>query len=244
MITKQVESAQKRIEGNNYDTRRNVLQYDDVMREQREVIYSQRQQVIMEEESLEYVIMPMIKRTIERIVQVNTQGPTEEWNLQTILDFAHAAILHPDDLELTDLENKTTEEIVNVLFDHAKKNYKEKREELNGPEQMLEFEKVILLRVVDGKWTDHIDQMDQLRQGIGLRSYGQENPLIEYQQEGFKLFEEMIAAIDHDVTRLLMKSQIRQNLQRQEVGGGATPRANRKNKGPVRFNRQNTNMGG
>ena len=97
--------------------------------------------------------------------------------------------------------------------------YKEKQEQLNGDSQMLEFEKVVILRVVDRKWTDHIDDMDQLREGVGLRGYAQIDPLTEYQTEGFNRFQQMIAAIDYDVTRILMKSQIRQNLQREQVQG-------------------------
>ncbi|ALV22712.1 MAG: preprotein translocase subunit SecA [Carnobacterium sp.] len=225
MISRQVESAQKRVEGNNYDTRKNVLQYDDVMREQREIMYNQRLEVIMAQDSLKHVTVPMIQRSIERMVQLHTQGPKEEWNLQNILDFAHSAVVHPDDLTLADLENKTPEEIQTNLLEAAKKIYAEKEQQLNGTEQVLEFEKVVILRVVDSKWTDHIDTMDQLRQGIGLVAYGQANPLVEYQTEGFRLFEEMIAAIDYDVTRLLMKSQIRQNLQREQVAKGTTARS-------------------
>ena len=225
MISRQVESAQKRVEGNNYDTRRNVLKYDDVMREQREVIYSQRQEVIMETESLNYVTIPMIRRTIERYVQLNTQQEDKsQWKLDRIVEFAHTVLAHPDQLTLEDIEGKSSKEIENLLIDLARANYDEKTSQLNGPEQVLEFEKVVVLRVVDRKWTDHIDQMDQLRQGIGLRSYGQFNPLTEYQQEGFMLFEEMIGEVEHDVTRLLMKSQIRQNLQREQ----ATPNSNKK----------------
>lgn len=241
MISKQVESAQKRIEGNNYDTRRNVLKYDDVMREQREVIYDERLEVIMESDSLKRVILPMIERTINRIVQVNTQGTKENWNLQNIVDFAHSSLVDQDALSLSNLEGKTAEEISAHLVSLAKEVYAEKETELNGKEQILEFEKVVLLRVVDSKWTDHIDQMDQLRQGIGLRSYGQANPLIEYQQEGFKMFEEMIAAIDYDVTRLFMKAQIRQNLQRQE--GGAVKKK-RSTKLEEHFKQHKSTMGG
>ncbi|MER2063130.1 MAG: preprotein translocase subunit SecA, partial [Alkalibacterium sp.] len=218
MISRQVESAQKRVEGNNYDTRRNVLKYDDVMREQREVIYSQRQEVIMENESLNYVTVPMIKRTIQRYVQLNTQQEDRsKWNLDHIEDFAHTTLMHPEDLSVDDLKGKSADQIEKLLVDLSLANYEEKTSQLNGKEQVLEFEKVVVLRVVDRKWTDHIDQMDQLRQGIGLRSYGQFNPLTEYQQEGFTLFEEMIGEIEHDVTRLLMKSQIRQNLQREQA---------------------------
>ncbi len=225
MISRQVESAQKRVEGNNYDTRKNVLKYDDVMREQREVVYKQRLEVIMEKESLKKVTVPMIRRTINRIVQANTQGPVEEWHLQNIVDFAGASLVHRDEVTLEDLKGKSAEEIEQFLLDLAKRVYAEKEEQLNGAEQVLEFEKVVVLRVVDNKWTDHIDTMDHLRQGIGLRAYGQSNPLVEYQTEAFNLFEEMIAAIDYDVTRLLMKAQIRQNLQRETVSGSAAQQA-------------------
>ncbi|MFL2099542.1 preprotein translocase subunit SecA [Desemzia sp. FAM 23991] len=225
MISRQVESAQKRVEGNNYDTRKNVLKYDDVMREQREVIYKQRLEVIMETESLKNVSVPMIKRTINRIVQANTQGETKDWDLQNIVDFAGSALVHQDDVSLSDMEGKTAEQIETYLLDLAKTVYAEKETQLNGTEQVLEFEKVIILRVVDSKWTDHIDTMDQLRQGIGLRAYGQSNPLVEYQTEAFNLFEEMIAAIDYDVTRFLMKAQIRQNLKREQVSAGTPAHA-------------------
>ncbi|MGX7419031.1 preprotein translocase subunit SecA [Carnobacterium gallinarum] len=223
MISRQVESAQKRVEGNNYDTRKNVLEYDDVMREQREIMYGQRLEVIMATESLKKITMAMVQRTINRMVSVNTQGPKEEWNLQGIHDFATSAIVHEDSLTINDLENKTPEEIEAFLLGRAESIYATKEESFN--EQMLEFEKVVILRVVDSKWTDHIDTMDQLRQGIGLRAYAQTNPLVEYQAEGFKLFEEMIAAIEYDVTRLLMKSEIRQNLQREQVVKGSPARS-------------------
>ena len=236
MISRQVESAQKRVEGNNYDTRRNVLKYDDVMREQREVIYSQRQEVILEQESLGYVTIPMIRRTIERYVQLNTQQEDRsKWNLAHIEEFAHTVLVHPEDVTQDDLKGKTASQITDLLVDLARANYDEKTSQLNGKEQVLEFEKVVILRVVDRKWTDHIDQMDQLRQGIGLRSYGQFNPLTEYQQEGFTLFEEMIGEIEYEVTRLLMKSQIRQNLQREQAtpNGGKKQNIRRKNEKPT-----------
>jgi len=214
MITKQVESAQKRVEGNNYDTRKQVLQYDDVMRAQREIIYKQRQQVIMEDKSLKNIIMPMIKRTVEHTVQVHTQGEKNEWNLQAILDFAVAAMVNEDSIELADLVGKTPAEIVDYLMKRAEANYKLKEKQLYDESQMLEFEKVVILRVVDSRWTDHIDEMDQLRQSIGLRGYGQLNPLVEYQSDGFRMFEQMIGDIEYDVTRLFMKAEIRQNIKR------------------------------
>lgn len=219
MLTRQVESSQKRVEGNNYDTRKSVLEYDEVMREQREIIYSQRLQIINEENSLEKVTKGMIRRTIHRVVESHTLTDQKEWNLEGIVDFAHNSICAPDELSISDLEGKSAAEIEGILNEKAMEIYKEKQEQLNGDNQMLEFEKVVILRVVDRKWTDHIDDMDQLRQSVGLRGYAQIDPLTEYQTEGYERFQQMIAAIDYDVTRILMKSQIRQNLQREQIQG-------------------------
>ena len=219
MLTRQVESSQKRVEGNNYDTRKSVLEYDEVMREQREIIYSQRLQIINEENSLEKVTKGMIRRTIHRVVESHTLTDQKDWNLEGIVDFAHNSICAPDELSIIDLEGKTAAEIEEILYEKAMEIYKEKQEQLNGDNQMLEFEKVVILRVVDRKWTDHIDDMDQLRQSVGLRGYAQIDPLTEYQTEGYERFQQMIAAIDYDVTRILMKSQIRQNLQREQIQG-------------------------
>lgn len=219
MLTRQVESSQKRVEGNNYDTRKSVLEYDEVMREQREIIYSQRLQIINEDQSLEKVTKGMIRRTIHRVVESHTLTDQKEWNLEGIVDFAHNSICAPDELSISDLEGKSAAEIEGILNEKAIEIYKEKQEQLNGDNQMLEFEKVVILRVVDRKWTDHIDDMDQLRQSVGLRGYAQIDPLTEYQTEGYERFQQMIAAIDYDVTRILMKSQIRQNLQREQIQG-------------------------
>ncbi|WP_413476667.1 preprotein translocase subunit SecA [Latilactobacillus fuchuensis] len=214
MITRQVEAAQKRVEGNNYDTRKQTLQYDDVMREQREVIYKQRMQVIMAEEDLKSVIMPMISRTVKRIVQLHTQGEMADWKLEAIHDFATTSMVSEEQLPLEKLQGKDAAEIESLLMDFAEKNYATKQKQLSDTDQMLEFEKVVILRVVDERWTDHIDAMDQLRNSIGLRGYGQMNPLVEYQEEGYRMFEEMISSIDYDTTRLFMKAEIRQNIRR------------------------------
>ena len=214
MITKQVESAQKRVEGNNYDSRKNVLKYDNVMSEQRDVIYGERNRVIEEKKSLKWVLMPMIKRTIDHIVDLHTQGDQKNWNLQTILDFATSSLVSPNEISMNMLEGKSADQIKEFLMGLAEKQYVEKEKELQDPAQVLEFEKVVILRVVDSHWTDHIDAMDQLRESIGLRGYGQLNPLVEYQREGSRMFEEMVADIDYGVTRLFMKAEIRQNIQR------------------------------
>ena len=213
-LTHQVESAQKRVEGNNYDSRKNVLQYDDVMREQREIIYKERQQVITEQKSLKWVLMPMVKRTIEREVDQHTLGDQKEWKLQEIVDFAIEVLVKPDEISVKDLEGKSKQEIVDYLMGLANGVYKQKQKQLYDSSQMLEFEKVVILRVVDSHWTDHIDMMDQFRQSVGLRGYGQLNPLVEYQTAGYHMFEEMVADIEYESTRLFMKSEIRQNVAR------------------------------
>ena len=220
MLSKQVESAQKRVEGNNYDTRKNVLQYDDVMREQREVIYGQRQEVIMEEQDLSQTLMNMVKRSIERVVDSHTQLEESNWNYEGIVDFAGNALVHEDSISVDDIKGKKPQEIKDYLYQRAEEVFEQKKAQLNSQEQLLEFEKVVILRVVDTKWTDHIDAMDQLRQSVGLRAYGQNNPLVEYQTEGYNMFEDMVGAIEYEVTRLFMKAEIRQNVQREQVAQG------------------------
>ena len=168
-LTHQVESAQKRVEGNNYDSRKNVLQYDDVMREQREIIYKERQQIITEDKSLKWVLMPMFRRTIQREVDQHTLGDKKDWDLQGIVDFAEEVLIKPDTITVKDLEGKSPQEMVDYLMTFAQGVYKEKQKQLYDPAQMLEFEKVVILRVVDSHWTDHIDIMDQFRQSVGLR---------------------------------------------------------------------------
>ena len=208
-LTHQVESAQKRVEGNNYDSRKNVLQYDDVMREQREIIYKERQQIITEDKSLKWVLMPMFRRTIQREVDQHTLGDKKDWDLQGIVDFAEEVLIKPDTITVKDLEGKSPQEMVDYLMTFAQGVYKEKQKQLYDPAQMLEFEKVVILRVVDSHWTDHIDIMDQFRQSVGLRGYGQLN-----QTAGYHMFEQMIADIEYETTRLFMKSEIRQNVTR------------------------------
>ena len=214
MITKQVESAQKRVEGNNYDTRKQTLQYDDVMRTQREIIYGERMQVISEDKSLKPVLMPMIKRTIDHQIDMYTQGDKKDWRNDQLRDFISSAITDEETTKKLNMKHLSAEELKKRLYQIAEDNYAEKEKQLTDPEQMLEFEKVVILRVVDERWTDHIDAMDQLRQSISLRGYGQLNPLVEYQEAGYRMFEEMISNIEFDATRLFMKAQIRQNISR------------------------------
>lgn len=221
MLTRQVESAQRRVEGNNYDTRKNVLEYDEVMREQREVIYGQRLEVIQAEDGLTPYVKGMIRRTIESQVSYATEGDAKSWNLEGLLEFAHASLFHPDDISLDDLKGKNAKQLNAYLYNKAVKDYDEKISNLTNQEQVTEFEKVLTLKVVDSKWTDHIDMMDHLRQGVGLRAYAQTNPLTEYQTEGYERFQQMISEIEADVTRFVMKAQIRQNVEREQVNNPA-----------------------
>ncbi|SFA88440.1 protein translocase subunit secA [Lentibacillus halodurans] len=217
MVSRAVESAQKRVEGNNFDARKTVLSYDDVLRQQREIIYKQRFDVIEASEDLREIVEGMIQSTLERVVGANTQDELDEnWELDSIIEYVHGNLLSPEDISVDDLKGKEPEEITEFILEKVKARYDEKEQELTS-EQMREFEKVIVLRTVDTKWMDHIDQMDQLRQGIHLRAYGQNDPLQEYQAEGFQMFEEMIVEIEEEVAKYVMKAEIRDNLQRQEV---------------------------
>lgn len=217
MVSRTVESAQKRVEGNNFDARKTILSYDDVLREQREIIYKQRFEVIESDDHVRGIIEQMIESTVHRVVSTHTHDDDEEnWELQAVVDYAHGDLLNQEDLSIDDLRGKEPEEIEAEIMRKVLEKYDEKEAEL-GPEQMREFEKVILLRTVDSKWMDHIDQMDQLRQGIHLRAYGQNDPLREYQMEGFNMFEAMIENVEEEVARYVMKAQIQENLQREAV---------------------------
>lgn len=207
MLTRQVEAAQKRVEGNNYDTRKQVLQYDDVMREQREIIYAQRYDVITADRDLAPEIQSMIKRTIERVVDGHARAKQDE-KLEAILNFAKYNLLTEDSITMEDLSGLSDKAIKEELFQRALKVYDSQVSKLRDEEAVKEFQKVLILRVVDNKWTDHIDALDQLRNAVGLRGYAQNNPVVEYQAEGFRMFNDMIGSIEFDVTRLMMKAQI------------------------------------
>ena len=207
MLTRQVEAAQKRVEGNNYDTRKQVLQYDDVMREQREIIYAQRYDVITADRDLAPEIQAMIKRTIGRVVDGHARAKQDE-KLEAILNFAKYNLLPEDSITMEDLSGLSDKDIKEELFQRALKVYDSQVSKLRDEEAVKEFQNVLILRVVDNKWTDHIDALDQLRNAVGLRGYAQNNPVVEYQAEGFRMFNDMIGSIEFDVTRLMMKAQI------------------------------------
>ncbi len=236
LITKAIESAQKRVEGNNFDVRKVVLQYDDVMNQQREIIYKQRREVL-ESPNIREVVLDMIDAVIERIVKAHCPDDLvpEEWDLQAIVDYANGTFLHEGQLDEKQLRGKEKEEIIETIQHIVRRSYDE-REQMIGEEMMREFEKVVVLRAVDSKWMDHIDAMDQLRQGIHLRAYGGTDPLREYQFEGFEMFNEMIASIQEEVATYIMKAHVESNLERQAVAEGQAvdPKGEPQAKKPVR----------
>ncbi|MFF2752201.1 preprotein translocase subunit SecA [Psychrobacillus sp. NPDC058041] len=219
MVSRAVESAQKRVEGNNFDSRKRLLQYDDVLRQQREIIYKERNEVL-ETENMRALVESMIFGAIERLVASHTSSDNKaEWGLKGIEDNIHANLLPEGIITQEILEDLSSEEIEAKIKEEVIRFYDAKEEDLTS-ERMREFEKVVLLRSIDSKWIDHIDAMDQLRQGIHLRAYGQNDPLREYQSEGFAMFEAMVESIQEDVAKYAMKAEIRNNLEREEVAKG------------------------
>lgn len=237
MISKAVESAQKRVEGNNFDVRKVVLQYDDVMNQQRMIIYKQRREVL-ESEGIRQIVLDMIKPVIQRIVAAHCEKDDvpENWDLQAIVDYANGTFLHEGMLSEKDILAKEQEEITETIENKMLRLY-ESREAQLGEEVMREFEKVVVLRAVDSKWMDHIDAMDQLRQGIHLRAYGGTDPLREYQFEGFEMFKQMIDTIQEEVATYIMKAHVESNLKREAVAEGTAvdPNAEKRAKKPVRL---------
>ncbi|MCZ8523600.1 MULTISPECIES: preprotein translocase subunit SecA [Paenibacillus] len=216
LISKAIESAQKRVEGNNFDVRKVVLQYDDVMNQQREIIYKQRREVI-ESENIREIVLGMILPVVDRVVEAHcVDDVPEDWDLQAIVDYCSGTFLHEGQLTVEELERKEKEDIAEYLKALLTRLYEE-REATIGAEFMREFEKVVLLRAVDSKWMDHIDAMDQLRQGIHLRAYGGTDPLREYQFEGYEMFQEMIQSIQEEVATYIMKAHVETNLVREAV---------------------------
>lgn len=233
MLGRQVESAQKRVEGNNYDTRKQVLQYDDVMREQREIIYANRRDVITANRDLGPEIKAMIKRTIDRAVDAHARSNRKD-AVDAIVTFARTSLVPEESISAKELRGLKDEQIKEKLYQRALAIYDQQLSKLRDQEAIIEFQKVLILMIVDNKWTEHIDALDQLRNAVGLRGYAQNNPVVEYQAEGFKMFQDMIGAIEFDVTRTMMKAQIHeqererasqrattaapQNIQSQQIG--------------------------
>ena len=219
MLTKAIENAQKRVEGNNFQARKYVLQYDDVMNQQRGIIYSQRQKVL-DGEDIKDVILKMAQNVVADAVARNTANSEypEEWSRESLLDYFNNQFAMVPPLEITadEMLDFTKEKLTAYLTEKALARYEEKEKEC-GSELMREIERVILLRAVDSKWMTHIDEMEQLKHGIGLRAYGQHDPVSEYKFAGFDMFEEMIAAIREDAVKYILRANVAQKIEREQV---------------------------
>lgn len=216
-MTKNVESAQKKVEGNNFDIRKSLLQYDDVMGKQREIMYERRNE-ILDSDSIHESIINLIKDHIYNLVMSHLVDQPEllEFDCSEICEYVNENLLRNSNMKLSEIINKSTDEVIQILEDKIIGEYENKIKDL--PEEIVnDFEKVIALRVIDTHWMEHINTMDHLKEGIGLRSYAQNNPLVEYTNEGFQLFDEMLDTINREITKYLLKAEIKQNLERKEV---------------------------
>ncbi len=222
MLTKAIESAQKRVEGRNFSIRKHVLQFDDVMNQQRGIIYSQRQQVL-NGESIRDTILKMIRDSVNMAVEqfCGVSEYPDDWNLSGLADVVNVVYTTPENPFLPDeldLEEVTKDRVKNIITDMALQKYETKEAEIG--EHIREIERVVLLTVVDRKWMDHIDDMDQLKNGINLRAYGQHDPVMEYKFEGFDMFEAMIQSISDETAKTVLNVSVQKTVERRQV---ATP---------------------
>ncbi|MDT0697236.1 preprotein translocase subunit SecA [Staphylococcus chromogenes] len=218
MVSRAVESAQKRVEGNNFDARKRILEYDEVLRKQREIMYEERNRII-DEESSSALVIEMLKSTLERTIQYHVNEDAENPDYEPLIHYVEDVFLHEGELKEEEIKGKDREDIFDIIWEKIEKAYNRQKEALG--ERMPEFERMILLRSIDERWTSHIDTMDQLRQGIHLRSYGQQNPLRDYQNEGHELFDIMMQGIEEDVSKYILKSvvTVEDDVQREKTKG-------------------------
>lgn len=216
MVSRAVESAQKRVEGNNFDARKRILEYDEVLRKQREIIYNERNSIIDEEDSSQ-VVDAMLRSTLQRSINYYINTADDEPEYQPFIDYINDIFLQEGDITEDDIKGEDAEDIFEVVWAKIEAAYQSQKDILE--EQMNEFERMILLRSIDSHWTDHIDTMDQLRQGIHLRSYAQQNPLRDYQNEGHELFDIMMQNIEEDTCKFILKSvvQVEDNIEREKT---------------------------
>lgn len=216
LISKAIENAQKKVEGKNFDIRKHVLQFDDVMNQQREVIYKQRREILLGEK-IKPQIIGMIEKVLERSIDLYASKElySEDYDLKGLLEYAESIYLMPKDVTLEQLEGLHRDEVSELLIKQIRANYDIREQQMEG--MMEELERVVVLRTVDSKWMEHIDAMDDLRQGIGLRAFGQKDPLMEYKFEAFNMFQAMIESIQEDVARLIFRVQLSQAPTRKAV---------------------------
>ena len=217
MLSNAIEKAQKKLEGNNFGIRKNLLEYDQVMNEQREIIYEERRRVL-DGESMRDSIYHMITEYVENTVDACASPDTEsdEWDLDALNRDLYASLLLKP-IVFEEVKEMSQKELKQMLKERAVKGYEAKEAEFPEPEQLREIERVVLLKVIDAKWMDHIDDMDQLRQGIGLQAYGQRDPLVEYKMVGYDMFGAMTSAIAADTVRMLFHVQLEQKVEREQV---------------------------
>ena len=239
-MTRNVETAQKKVEGNNFDIRKSLLQYDDVMGRQREIMYERRNE-ILDSDSIHESIINLIKYHIYNLVMSHLVEQPEllEFDCSEICEYVNENLLRNSNMKLSEIINKSKDEVIQILEDKIIGEYENKIKDL--PEEIVnDFEKVIALRVIDTHWMEHINTMDHLKEGIGLRSYAQNNPLVEYTNEGFQLFDEMLDTINREITKYLLKAEIKQNLERKEV---AKPTGTNDSKDKVKTTRKVEKIG-
>ena len=229
-ITRSVETAQKRVEGNNFDARKHLLQYDDVMGKHREIMYARRNE-ILDNENVHEMVINTIKDHIDLVVRrhTNEHGVIAEADCNEIVEYVNENLLKHSNLKLSEILNKEINEIIDVIENKVVKEYEDKIKEL--PEEIRnDFEKAISLQVIDNYWMEHINTMDHLREGVSLRGYANEDPLQAYIREGFELFDTMLDRINKDITLYLLKAEIRQNLEVKQVKGSANSGADKVSK--------------
>jgi len=217
MVSRSIETAQRRVESRNFDIRKHVLDYDDVMNQQREVIYGQRRSVLMGENLRDNIMEMLAKAVKDSIAMFSGESAfPEEWDLSGLADYIESFYLPGTHLKPEQFSDLSVEEIEEMLLEKAVAFY-ESREEQFGSELMREIERAVMLQVVDSKWMDHLDAMDMLREGIGLRAYGQKDPLVEFRREGFEMFQAMIDSIQDDIIRYVMRvaPQVREEVAEQ-----------------------------
>ena len=216
MVSRAVESAQKRVEGNNFDARKRILEYDEVLRKQREIIYNERNSIIDSEDSSE-IVMAMMRTTLQRAINYYINDEDDNPDYGPFINYVNDVFIQEGELTEEEIKGKDSEDIFEVVWTKIEKGYESQKEKIG--DQMPEFERMILLRSIDTHWTDHIDTMDQLRQGIHLRSYAQQNPLRDYQNEGHELFDLMMQAIEEDTSKYILKSviQVDEQVEREKT---------------------------
>ena len=218
MLSNAIEKAQKKIENNNFGIRKNLLEYDQVMNEQREIIYEERRQVLDGEnmrDPIYHMITDYVENTVDRCISADQDS--EEWDLTELevsLKNTIPSLALPTKEDISGMQQK---ELKHLLKERAVKAYEAKEAEFPEPEHLRELERVVLLKVIDAKWMDHIDDMDQLRQGIGLQAYGQRDPLVEYKMLGYEMFGEMTNSITETTVRTLFHVRVEQKAEREQV---------------------------